>query len=613
MLRLKNIMLICAIATASFSRVADAQSLGTIHVHVVAPDSPQARLILPTELNNGLRVHHLTITSQEQSATTLSGEYIELHGWDSRVTVTSGSPTVIDFPPGIYVYPHNVNALLLAKSVGDADISIYSGPAPNCGNVAVPDCNSNWSGYILPNGPTVTGVTAKWVVPGIQGNSPQGQSSTWVGIDGHGNGGNTVLQAGTEQDVHPWYDPLAGPIYYAWLETFPSEQELITPVPIPLVPSDTQHTLSPGDTVEVTIAPAADSSPTPGNTSNWTITFKDLNPTNIWTFTKTVSYNGALATSEWIEEATSGPSGVQTMADYGSVTFSPTTADSVGVNGGTLGSPNFDPSEQAAINQKGPSGIFSTPSNPSGDAEGFTVTYSEVQPSQGFLPGPWIDTTALPPGRVDQVYSQSIDVVNTATPIWTVKSGSLPPGLTLTSGPTSAPGTVFGSGTLSGTPTVEGTFQFSVIATDQPTGAFSQAQPFNMLVTNKPEATLQLACSAPGTIPDYATFNLWVDSTAVKCDPSATMILATGSHSLTASLNEVPAGSYKILYGGACQAVSNTDGATVTLTAQELARCVVSAEMLSLIENGGCSNGDKCCAGGPKGCLSCIPANATCP
>ena len=41
MLRLKNVMLICAIATASFSGVADAQSLGTIHVHVVAPDSPK--------------------------------------------------------------------------------------------------------------------------------------------------------------------------------------------------------------------------------------------------------------------------------------------------------------------------------------------------------------------------------------------------------------------------------------------------------------------------------------------------------------------------------------------------------------------------------------------
>ena len=102
MLRLKNVMLICAIATASFSGVADAQSLGTIHVHVVAPlNSPQARLILPTELNNGLRVRHLTITEFKSRAQPLYRASISSYtGGESGVTVTSGSPTVIDFPQG---------------------------------------------------------------------------------------------------------------------------------------------------------------------------------------------------------------------------------------------------------------------------------------------------------------------------------------------------------------------------------------------------------------------------------------------------------------------------------------------------------------------------------
>ncbi|PYU10769.1 MAG: hypothetical protein DMG37_19195, partial [Acidobacteria bacterium] len=67
-----------------------------------------------------------------------------------------------------------------------------------------------------------------------------------------------------------------------------------------------------------------------------------------------------------------------------------------------------------------------------------------------------IASTALPNGVVSSPYSQNLSASGGASPyMWSLQSGSLPPGLTLSS-----------SGLISGTPTQAGTFNFTVQVTD---------------------------------------------------------------------------------------------------------------------------------------------------
>jgi plastocyanin domain-containing protein len=71
-----------------------------------------------------------------------------------------------------------------------------------------------------------------------------------------------------------------------------------------------------------------------------------------------------------------------------------------------------------------------------------------------------ITTTSLPSGTVGTSYSQAVDVDGVFPPfVWSVVSGSLPPGLSL-------PTATAGNGTISGTPTTAGTYSFTVQVTD---------------------------------------------------------------------------------------------------------------------------------------------------
>jgi len=68
---------------------------------------------------------------------------------------------------------------------------------------------------------------------------------------------------------------------------------------------------------------------------------------------------------------------------------------------------------------------------------------------------PAITTTTLPDGVVGTVYNQSLTATGTTPITWTLESGSLPTGLTLST-----------AGVISGTPTVANTFNFTVKATN---------------------------------------------------------------------------------------------------------------------------------------------------
>jgi hypothetical protein len=91
----------------------------------------------------------------------------------------------------------------------------------------------------------------------------------------------------------------------------------------------------------------------------------------------------------------------------------------------------------------------------------FTQTSITIATGTG---GPVITTTTLPPGAVNAAYSVQLGCTNCTGYVWSVSSGVLPLGLSLSAG-----------GSLSGTPTSAGTSSFQV--TLSPFGQFANAPP----------------------------------------------------------------------------------------------------------------------------------------
>lgn len=88
-----------------------------------------------------------------------------------------------------------------------------------------------------------------------------------------------------------------------------------------------------------------------------------------------------------------------------------------------------------------------------------TVTENSTPSSVAVLSpqSPIITTNALPPGDVNVAYSQTLTAIGGAVPYtWSLSTGLLPAGLTLT------PST----GAIAGTPTTAGTFSFTIMVTD---------------------------------------------------------------------------------------------------------------------------------------------------
>jgi uncharacterized repeat protein (TIGR03803 family) len=96
--------------------------------------------------------------------------------------------------------------------------------------------------------------------------------------------------------------------------------------------------------------------------------------------------------------------------------------------------------------------------------------------SIAIIAGPTITTTSLPNGEVGVAYSQTLAATGGTPPYsnWTVTSGSLPPGLTLTAA----------TGVISGTPTTAtgSPFSFSVTVGDS-AGATSPPQALSIVIT----------------------------------------------------------------------------------------------------------------------------------
>jgi hypothetical protein len=161
--------------------------------------------------------------------------------------------------------------------------------------------STNWSGYSATGGP-FTSVSASWTQPTAVCSFGSSWSSFWVGLDGDGS--NTVEQTGTEADC----SSANVPSYSAWYEMYPK------------YPVTLSGTVRPGDALTASVS-------TDG-VGRFTLTISDS--TQRWSYQTTQRSNkAALASAEVIAEAPSSRSGVLPLTNFGSVTFSNSTANGV--------------------------------------------------------------------------------------------------------------------------------------------------------------------------------------------------------------------------------------------------------------------------------------------
>lgn len=203
----------------------------------------------------------------------------------------------------------------------------------------------NWSGYALDDS-TYTSVAGNWTVPTViaptHHKKSRQYSATWVGIDGF-NGGDNLIQAGTEQD---WANGTAS--YGAWWEILPAPE---TPIP--------SIKVHPGDHMTVSITQGS---------PDWTITVTDASTGASFTTKKT--YGGDQSSAEWIQEAPTVGRKIATLAHDSTIDFTGLT-----VNGANPGVTSANAGEMVKAGK-----VISTPSSPDAGQNGFAVAFGDIAP-----------------------------------------------------------------------------------------------------------------------------------------------------------------------------------------------------------------------------------------
>lgn len=174
------------------------------------------------------------------------------------------------------------------------------------GGLITHSTSSNWAGYAATGG-TFTSVSASWVQPAVTCGSATTYSSFWIGIDGDGS--DSVEQTGTEADCS------GGHAYYSsWYEMYPA------------YPVNYSNAVSPGDHFTSTVSVSG---------TTFTLTLSDT--TKGWTkTTRKTSSTAADASAEVIAEAPSSSTGVLPLSNFGTASFTSSTA-----NGQAIG--NYGP------------------------------------------------------------------------------------------------------------------------------------------------------------------------------------------------------------------------------------------------------------------------------
>jgi hypothetical protein len=238
-------------------------------------------------------------------------------------------------------------------SSATATVTVLKARAP--GKTTTP----NWAGYVATND-TYTSVSGSWTVPKANcGNFPTGDalssSSTWVGIDGWGNG--NVEQIGTDSNCASFTEE-----YHAWWEM--AQPDLVKGAPHSIGVPGVSYQVSPGDAMTGTVTLTG----TPG-----TYTLTLTNNTRGWTYTTTQTNTAASGVSaECIEEQPGGLFGVPPapLTNFGSVTF--TGCKATGSNG--LSAPIWD-NPVLAVDLTNGSTTKAATSPLSNDGKDFTVTW----------------------------------------------------------------------------------------------------------------------------------------------------------------------------------------------------------------------------------------------
>jgi hypothetical protein len=167
--------------------------------------------------------------------------------------------------------------------------------------------STNWSGYAVTgaNG-AYKSISASWKEPTATCTSRRSAqyASFWVGLDGYNS--NSVEQTGTDSDCSG-----TSPKYYGWYEMYPA------------FPVNFSNTVRPGDSMSASV--------TFSGTQTYTLVLKDT--TQGWTQTIVKSQSGLdRSSAEVITEAPSSSSGVLPLANFGTISYSTSSA-----NGSSLG------------------------------------------------------------------------------------------------------------------------------------------------------------------------------------------------------------------------------------------------------------------------------------
>jgi hypothetical protein len=171
--------------------------------------------------------------------------------------------------------------------------------------LGVTNATSNWAGYIVRAAPgsSASSVSGSWTVPSVDCATTRNAGVMfWVGLGG-------INNAPLEQIGTMAYCRNGQPNYAAWYEALPSQQSLR------LINGTA---IAPGETISASVT---FSSATNAFTYSMTVSGQTAA-----SFTQTYSNVGAPVTAEWVVEAPVTGIGSMIMADFGSVSFTSTSA-----------------------------------------------------------------------------------------------------------------------------------------------------------------------------------------------------------------------------------------------------------------------------------------------